>query len=162
SVKSQGGSAEVSYSMEGVNWNITMAMPNPTDVLKAPGIAADAASDDSRRSLQRTAAPRLAGRDFLVIEDEPLVALDVTASLEDAGARVLAQAGTRAEALRIIATRSFDAAVLDGNLHGHSVEEIAAALTQRRVPFIFVTGYGRDSLPRAFRGAAYVAKPFTS
>jgi CheY-like chemotaxis protein len=54
-----------------------------------------------------------------------------------------------------------DAALLDGNLHGRPVDDIAAALTRRKVPFLFVTGYGPESLPRAFSRAAILSKPFS-
>src|SRR5262249_12681676 len=54
-----------------------------------------------------------------------------------------------------------DAALLDNNLRGEPVDEIAAALTRRKVPFLFVTGYGSENLPRAFGKVALVAKPFS-
>jgi len=44
---------------------------------------------------------------------------------------------------------------------GHGVDDIAAALTRHNVPFLFVTGYGRESLPRAFGKTAILAKPFS-
>jgi CheY-like chemotaxis protein len=53
------------------------------------------------------------------------------------------------------------AALLDNNLGGEPVDEITAALTRRKVPFLFVTGYGSASLPRAFGKVALVAKPFS-
>jgi hypothetical protein len=34
-------------------------------------------------------------------------------------------------------------------------------LTQRRTPFAFVTGYGREALPIGFQEALIVEKPFT-
>jgi len=40
------------------------------------------------------------------------------------------------------------------------VDDIAAALTRRNVPFVFVTGYGPESLPRAFAKTAMIVKPF--
>jgi hypothetical protein len=52
--------------------------------------------------------------------------------------------------------------LLDGSLHGSPVDEIAAALTRRKVPFLFVTGYGRESLPQAFRNVAMLSKPFSA
>jgi CheY-like chemotaxis protein len=103
----------------------------------------------------------LAGKRFLVVEDEPLVALDIVAGLEDAGAKVHGQAGTVKDAMRIIESASFDAALLDANLCGEPVDEIAAALTRRKVPFLFVTGYGSASLPPAFGKATLLAKPFS-
>jgi FixJ family two-component response regulator len=49
--------------------------------------------------------------------------------------------------------------LLDANLHGRSVENIAAALTRHKIPFVFVTGYGRTGLPAAFQHAPVLAKP---
>jgi DNA-binding response OmpR family regulator len=102
----------------------------------------------------------LAGKHFLVIEDEPLVALIVTSALEDAGAESVQTAATVEQALGVIEEQRFSAAILDGNLHGKPVDSVAAALTRRRIPFIFVSGYGREGLPAAFQGADVVAKPF--
>ena len=103
----------------------------------------------------------LAGLRFLVIEDEPLIALDIAGSLERAGAEVAPPVGTEMEALQAIERNDFDAALLDGNLHGRPVDEIAAALTRRNIPFIFVTGYGRENLPNSFKHAGVLNKPFT-
>jgi FixJ family two-component response regulator len=44
-------------------------------------------------------------------------------------------------------------------LHGRSVDDIAAALTRRKVPFIFVTGYGRDGVRSSFKNATILSKP---
>ena len=104
---------------------------------------------------------RLAGMQILVVEDEPLVALDIVAALEAAGAEVLGTAGTAKEALTLINNTEPAAALLDGNLRGQSVDEIAAALTARNVPFLFVTGYGAESLPQAFAKAPILSKPFS-
>lgn len=54
-----------------------------------------------------------------------------------------------------------NAALLDANLFGDPVDEIAAALTRKGVPFAFVTGYGHSSLPAGFRSADILPKPFT-
>ena len=77
-----------------------------------------------------------------MVEDEPLVALDIVAALEGVGAEVVGSAGTAKEALSLIDDTSLDAALLDANLRGHPVDEIAAALAARNIPFLFVTGYG--------------------
>jgi CheY-like chemotaxis protein len=87
--------------------------------------------------------------------------MDIIAGLEEAGAEIAGRAGTLEEALHLIEGVSSDAALLDGNLHGRSVDDIAAALTRRKIPFVFVTGYGHDSLPRSFGHAAVLAKPFS-
>jgi len=85
----------------------------------------------------------------------------MVAGLEEARAEVHGQAATVKDAMRIIESASLDAALLDGNLRGEPVDELAAALTRRKVPFLFVTGYGSASLPRAFRKSALLAKPFS-
>jgi len=96
-----------------------------------------------------------------VVEDEPLVALDLSAGLQEAGAEVAASTGSASEALNLIDSQPLDAALLDGNLNGRPVDDIAAALTRRKVPYAFVTGYGRECLPQAFGSVSLLAKPFS-
>jgi FixJ family two-component response regulator len=50
---------------------------------------------------------------------------------------------------------------LDANLHGRGVDVIATMLSRRDIPFLFVTGYGKEGLPEAFKQAAALAKPFS-
>ena len=40
-------------------------------------------------------------------------------------------------------------------------QKIASALTKMDVPFIFVTGYGKQGLPAAFQHIAVLPKPHT-
>ena len=95
-----------------------------------------------------------------MVEDNFLVALNMAAGLEDAGAEVT-WTGVAEEAVHTIEVRPLDAVLLNGTLHGKPVDEIAAALTRLRVPFLFATGYARESLPQAFRKVALLSKPFT-
>ena len=74
---------------------------------------------------------------------------------------MVASTGSAEQALDIIKSRPPDAALLDGNLNGRRVDDIALALTRRNVPFAFVTGYGRESLPKAFATVTLLAKPFS-
>jgi CheY-like chemotaxis protein len=98
---------------------------------------------------------------ILVVEDGPLVAFALAMSLADAGCIVIGPAGTVAQAKRLIGEAQIDGALLDSKLADDSVDEVAAILNQRNVPFAFVTGGQRDDLPAPFRGAAMLAKPFT-
>ncbi len=68
--------------------------------------------------------------------------------------------GTLDEALQLANDEALDCALLDVNLDGGRVDDVAAILDRRGVPFIFVTGYGRDNLPQNFREAVIVDKPF--
>src|SRR5688572_15903863 len=103
---------------------------------------------------------KLSGKRFLVLEDKFLVALNIAAGLEDAGAEVT-WTGFTEEAVHIIQVKPLDALLLNGTLRGKPVDEIAAALTRLRVPFLLVTGYARESLPQALRKVALLSKPFT-
>jgi CheY-like chemotaxis protein len=103
---------------------------------------------------------QLSGKRFLVVEDNFLVALNMAAGLEDAGAEVT-WTGVAEEAVHAIEARPLDAVLLNGTLRGKPVDEIAAALTRLRVPFLFATGYARENLPQSFRKVALLSKPFT-
>jgi len=102
----------------------------------------------------------LHGRRILIVEDEPLIALELATILEAAGAEVVGPAGTSEEALRFIEENALDGVLLDGNLKGKPVDDIAAVLADRKVPFVFVSGYGRDSLPATFEKVPLLGKPF--
>ena len=41
------------------------------------------------------------------------------------------------------------------------MDELAAALTKKNIPFAFVTGYGREGVPRGFQDAVLLKKPFS-
>jgi PAS domain S-box-containing protein len=161
SAKGEGGSTHMSVAEEGITWKVKLPLRGPATIDAAnPSTLAVVSNEPVQVRIAEPDARKLAGRRFLVVEDEPLVALDITAGLEDAGAEVVASTGSAKEALEIVESRELDAALLDGNLHGRPVGEIAAALTRHKVPFVFVTGYGREGLPQAFRNASMLSKPF--
>lgn len=100
------------------------------------------------------------GKRILVIEDEFLIALDIECTLLRAGAAYVALAGGVEEALAQIADGPWDAAVTDVNLQGDNIDAIVEALRARRIPFLLLTGYGRDALPGCVARAPMLAKPF--
>lgn len=158
SVRADSGKAVSSYRSDGVTWDIEIAL-EPTEAIRRRFAIADAAPPDAE--CRTVDASPISGRRMLVIEDEPLVALELVSILEDAGAEVIGPVGSVDEALDTISQGKYDAAFVDGNLHGHPVDEIAALLTKTGTPFVFVSGYGRDSLPPAFGQVEIVGKPFS-
>lgn len=102
-----------------------------------------------------TAAARL-----LVVEDEYLIRMLLEDMLADLGYDVAAAVGTLAEASEIAAKGDFNAAILDVNLDGKEIFPVADILTQRGLPFVFVTGYGEGSLPGHYRNRPALQKPF--
>jgi CheY-like chemotaxis protein len=98
----------------------------------------------------------------LIVEDEPLVALDMESALLRAGFKIATCAGSLEQALAFLRDGDCDVGVLDANLRGESVAPVAIALKQRNRPFVFVTGYGRAYLPDQFLDAPLLAKPYKS
>src|SRR5262249_61618428 len=86
----------------------------------------------------------LAGRTILIAEDEPLIRLDLTATLVGVGATVWPVADAR-EAYRLAAAPDITAAVLDYNLGANTSEFVGWRLHRYGVPFLFYTG--RFDLP---------------
>ncbi|MFL5335530.1 MAG: response regulator [Geminicoccaceae bacterium] len=105
-------------------------------------------------------APDLSGFHIMLVEDDTLIALDLEASLNEAGCAVLGPMATVAAAIAALAENSPDGAVLDVNLGREMVYPVADALADRGVPFVFLTGYGRDILPERHHDRALLAKPF--
>ncbi|WP_210529643.1 response regulator [Rubellimicrobium arenae] len=103
----------------------------------------------------------LRDRRVLVVEDEYLLANDLCTELEEAGAEVMGPVPTVAEALALLATGAPpDVAILDVNLGGEMVFPVAEVLRDRRIPFMFATGYDAWSLPRAYVDIPRCEKPF--
>ncbi len=98
---------------------------------------------------------------ILVLEDEFLIALDIAGVLEDNGLIVVGPFAATDEALQALAQQTIHGALLDANLGGQPVGSVADALFARKVPFAFVSGYGRERLPPQHRQAPLVRKPFT-
>ena len=163
SAMSEGGTAEMVCDADGLSWNIALPLPGP-EVSAAKERTAEHVVLNATQTIASTdndARAILAGRRLLVVEDEPLVAMDIVGGLQDAGGEITGPAGTEQHALSLIESTKLDAALLDCNLHGRPVDAIAAALARNNVPFIFVTGHTREALPQAFAGAGLLTKPFS-
>ena len=91
------------------------------------------------RSGDHVAIMDLTGRIILVVEDEPVILLDVTSRLEADGAHVLA-AGDLERALVHADHPHLSAAVLDFDLGRADTTGVCWKLTDRRIPFLFHTG----------------------
>ncbi|RFB85849.1 response regulator [Rhizobium leguminosarum bv. trifolii] len=102
----------------------------------------------------------LSGFHVLVVEDEFMLAEDLSQELADAGAIVVGPAQSLERAIELLAVHGvLDAAVLDVNLQGKQVFPVAETLLERHVPFVFTTGYDASVLPARFKSMAWCAKP---
>lgn len=102
---------------------------------------------------------QLAGKNILVVEDEALVALAVNDALVDFGWSVVGPFSVVADARSVVLKTDISAAILDVNLNGDMVYPLAELLREREIPFVFVTGYGVESIDPRFRDALVLHKP---
>lgn len=107
-----------------------------------------------------TLGNRLAGRRILVLEDDPMQALDLSASLAEAGASVLGPVATLDEAGQLVSAGDCDAAILDLRLRDRNATALARRLLTERIPFIVYTGYPDSAFFRSdWPGHELVTKP---
>jgi DNA-binding response OmpR family regulator len=102
----------------------------------------------------------LAGKRVLIVEDEMLVALLIEDFMVELGCSTVGPCGSVAMALDTIQTETFDLAVLDVNLAGEMVYPVADILTEKHIPFLFLSGYGDEAIPPGHSDWRVCAKPF--
>ena len=102
----------------------------------------------------------LAGKKVLIVEDNYLIAEELRHLVQRAQGLVARTVSSAAQALQALADEQFDGVLLDVQLQDGSSIEVAKTLEQRGIPFVVVTGYGRDWLDPPLRTAPYLAKPY--
>lgn len=102
----------------------------------------------------------LNGLRILLVEDEAMIAMLVEDMLIDSGAAVVGPASGVKAALEAISAEEIDGALLDVNLGGEQSFDVADALAERSIPFVFVTGYGGGAVRERYPDALTLQKPF--
>jgi len=100
------------------------------------------------------------GRRVLLVEDEMLVVWLLEDMLADLGCTVVGPASSVNQALAMIDAEVIDVAVVDVNLNGQMSYPVADALAARGVPFVFSTGYDKETLLDGYRSFPVLQKPF--
>jgi DNA-binding response OmpR family regulator len=95
----------------------------------------------------------LAGRSILIVEDEPLIAIDIQIVFEAAGAKTTLARTLRA-ALVAAEAADLSAAILDHALGDGNSAQLCERLKERDIPFLIYSGF------KEFDGA-HVEKPAT-
>ena len=98
----------------------------------------------------------LAGRTILIVEDEPLIALDIQAAFEHVGADVVT-ACTLASATDLVEQDGLSGAVIDFGLRDGDADPLCGRLKQRAIPFILHSGYAH--LGDTCDGGIVIQKP---
>jgi len=102
------------------------------------------------------------GLRVLLVEDEPLIAIDSDDILRAAGVADVVWVRTVAEGMNALGSNTFHAALLDLRLGQESSVPLAQRLAVMDIPFGFLTGFQDNAIPQEFRDRPMVAKPFTA
>ncbi|MDQ1080862.1 response regulator [Pseudoroseomonas cervicalis] len=127
-------------------------------VVGVPVDVAETELDAAREALRSAAAT-----DILVIEDEPIIAMDVRQLVEACGHRVVGVAASEAQAVRMAAEMKPRLILADVNLGagGDGINAVNRIQREVEVPVIFVTAYPERLLTAEQVEPAFViSKPF--
>ncbi len=97
----------------------------------------------------------------MIVEDDPILQLDIADAIRDMGYDLMGPFGGEAQAIAAIDAEVPAAAIIDFNLGpGADSGRLAARLVEEGVRFAFVTGHGRDHLPDEFAEVPLIVKPY--
>jgi DNA-binding NtrC family response regulator len=102
--------------------------------------------------------PHLKGCTILVVEDEPLIVMDISNAFEGTGA-YLTTTNTLKHAKLLVEHDGLCAAILDHALSDGDSTALSARLTDRGVPYLIYSGYPPLDGPN--QGAPHLVKPAT-
>jgi DNA-binding response OmpR family regulator len=102
----------------------------------------------------------LAGLRVVVVEDELLVAMLIEDILAEQNCVIVGPFHRVDLALETARGGKVDLAVLDVNVAGVKVWPVAEILEARHIPFLLLSGYGKDAVPVDHPGWEVCAKPF--
>jgi DNA-binding response OmpR family regulator len=100
--------------------------------------------------------PTLNGRSILIVEDEPIIALDIVQAFEPTGAK-LTTTTTLEHALILVEHEGLSGAFLDHALADGDSSRLCVRLKERGVPYFIYSGY--PTVEGACAGAGHVHKP---
>lgn len=99
---------------------------------------------------------------IFIVEDEILIAFEMTDILEDLGFEVVGPSVHVEEAEELARQEEIDGAFLDVNLgSGKDSEPVAEVLRERGVPFVFVTAYDDEQITFRTSDDRVLRKPVT-
>jgi DNA-binding response OmpR family regulator len=101
----------------------------------------------------------LVGYHVLIVEDDYFVAQDLCELLREHGATVHGPAPNVRRGRELSRLPGLDCALLDVNLHGEFVFDLARELRQQGVRTILTTGYDASFLVDQLQSASYLQKP---
>lgn len=127
-------------------------------ILQEPPEDVDRSIEEAQAEIERELASRV-----LIIEDEPIIALELESIVTELGHKVVGRAATRAEAIAVAQREKLGLILADINLGagGSGLDAVTDILRTFAVPVIFVTAYPEHLLTGERPEPTYlVTKPF--
>jgi CheY-like chemotaxis protein len=97
----------------------------------------------------------------LIVEDDFLIALEISQFVEGAGYTVVGPEKSVDAAIRALTQHKIDLALLDVHLGGELVFPLAKDLDAKGIPYIFLTSYSAAAIPAQHRHQPLVSKPYS-
>ncbi len=135
-----------------------LPLPEAARVLAMDEAAAQAELEGARGKLRSSAAA-----DVLIIEDEPVIAMDLRMLVQRCGHRVVGVAASEAQAVKLAKDTRPGLILADVNLGrgGDGISAVRSILESADVPVIFVTAYPERLLTAEGMEPAFImSKPF--
>jgi light-regulated signal transduction histidine kinase (bacteriophytochrome)/CheY-like chemotaxis protein len=152
-----GGAATLDYQRTGLV--CTVSLPPASVLLHAAGETGAPTTAPNGNDLDPGAAEQ--SYRILVAEDAFLLVTLLQDLFDTLGWQMIGPASRLADALHLARHETFDAALLDVNLDGTMSWDVALALKERGIPFVFGTGYNVAALlPENLAGSPVVGKPY--
>jgi PAS domain S-box-containing protein len=149
------GEARFEWHPEGLH--CSLAVPrreNIEPMVRHPGPHRTGSEDKAALPIKLDAGNRV-----LLVEDEILVAMMMRDTLTELGFSVVGPFSRLSQAMVAAVHENIDAGIIDINLGGEFVYPVAEVLIARRIPFVFVTGYGVESIDSRFGSVPVIKKP---
>jgi light-regulated signal transduction histidine kinase (bacteriophytochrome) len=147
------GDVELTYAATGLRARFTIPPAQfrvSADAAPAPNSAA--AGEDASAAMPK---------DVLLVEDTMIIALDAEDMMRQLGVETVRVTGSVAQALKEIADRAPDFALLDVNLGSENSFAIAEHLANLGIRFAFASGYGDQlAFPAPFANTPKLRKPY--
>lgn len=151
------GKVTLDFAPGGLNCHIVVNESFQREV-PHPSIAPRQLSPVEQSATDTTAL--LSGKRVLIVEDDPIIGLDISEILLAAGARPIGPCRNVASALKAIGDLP-DAALLDINLGSETSESVALRLAEMAIPFITLSGQlDTGGLDDQYANAPRISKPF--
>ena len=147
-----GGRASFDWRPEGLHCSLSI----PSSHRRANG---NGRTESASRRRDPAGFSPLPGNRILLVEDEGLVALMMLEMLNDLGFAVIGPYANMADATAALVNEQIDAAILDVNLANELAYPLADTLNSRGIPFVFVTGYGAETIDPGYSAVPVLQKP---